>query len=341
MRIKPKDILGLLKETFSEWSEDHAPRLGAALAYYTIFSIAPLLIIVIFVLSNVWVSQGYDVQADLIRQISAQVGPEAAQAIGDMLENAATNAAEGILPTVLGIVALLVGATTVFSQLQAALNTIWEIRPKPGRALKGLVMSRLLSFGLILTIGFLLLVSLVLSTALAALGKYAADLLPGAATLWRILELGVSFSIVTLLFAMIYRYLPDVEIAWRDVWMGAAVTALLFTLGKYALGLYLGRSTTTSAYGAAGSFIVLLLWVYYSAQIFFFGAEFTQVYARRYGTRIRPAPYAMRIVAQAETEPQAVVPVPLPPAPSRPSLLRHVLPVVAAFLAGRLLGRRR
>jgi membrane protein len=196
------------------------------------------------------------------------------------------------------VVTLFVGATGVFVQLQDALNSIWGVRRKPGRGLRNFIKDRLLSFALILGIGFLLLVSLILSAGLSALGNFVTGLLPAQATLWQWINFGVSFGVITLLFAVIFKVLPDVKIAWRDVWIGALLTALLFNLGKYLLGLYLGRSSVTSAYGAAGSLVIVLLWVYYSAQILFFGAKFTQIYSNRYGSHLEPAPGAEAVTVK-------------------------------------------
>ncbi len=353
MRVKTKPVLDLLKETLSEWSEDNAARLGAALSYYTIFSIAPLLIIVIYIVGMVWGNQSGQVRAEIINQIQSLTGPQGGEAITTMLDNASSEKSEGVLATVLGFAALLFGATGVFAQLQGALNTIWDVKLKPGGGIKAFLQTRVLSFGMILAVGFLLLVSLVVSTVLTAMSNYLSELMPGTGFVWQIVNIVVSFAVITLLFAMIYKILPDVEIDWRDVWIGAAITALLFTLGKFAIGLYLGHSSAASTYGAAGSLVVLLLWIYYSAQIFFLGAEFTQVYARRYGTRIQPSRHAMRIPEAGEvcepdeaTEPtngkapvQQVSGGPVPVVRQRPSALKRVGALVAVFLVGRFLGK--
>ncbi len=293
MSAKLRIILDLLKEAYSGWSEDNASRLGAALAYYTIFSLAPLLIIAIAIASAVWGGQSGALQENVLEQMRQLLGPQGAEVVQSMLEGTSRPGAGGLLPTVLGVAALLFGATGVFVQLQSALNTIWNVKPDPERGWLNMVAARLLSFGAILVVGFLLLVSLVVGAALSLVSGELTGLAPGAEWLARLLSLAVSVGVITLLFAFIYRYLPDVEISWRDVWVGAGITALLFTLGKWALGVYLGQSSTASAYGAAGSLVVLLIWVYYSAQIFFFGAELTEVYARRYGTEIRPSEHAV------------------------------------------------
>ncbi|HYG62220.1 MAG TPA: YihY/virulence factor BrkB family protein [Thermoanaerobaculia bacterium] len=295
MNARVKTGFEMLKETFQEWKDDDALQLGAALAYYTIFSLAPMLLVVIAVAGLVW--QREAVQGEIVHQIQGLVGQQGAEAIQTMIANAGRQGEKsGILATIIAVATILFGATGVFTQLQSSLNHIWDVEPKPGAGVRGLLKTRLLSFGMILAIGFLLLVSLVVSTALAAVGTYMTSLLPaGAEILMKALTFAVSFAVITVLFAMMYRFLPDVKIAWRDVWVGATVTALLFTIGKFLIGLYLGNSSVASTFGAAGSVIVLLLWIYYSTQILFFGAEFTQVYATRYGSRIEPDKDAVRV----------------------------------------------
>jgi membrane protein len=204
----------------------------------------------------------------------------------------------GVLATVVGLVTILFGATGVFVQLQDSLNHIWDVEAKPGQGLRSFIMTRVISFGMILGIGFLLLVSLVVSAAVSAVGAWATGLLPGAKILVEILTFLVSFGVVTLLFAMIYKVLPDVKLAWRDVWIGATATALLFTIGKFLIGLYLARGSVSSSYGAAGSVVVLLLWIYYSSQILFFGAEFTKIYASRHGSHVAPEEHAVPVVQE-------------------------------------------
>lgn len=291
--MKLKDIWEIIRQTFQEYSEDNVARLAAALSYYTIFSIAPLLVIVIFI-AGLWFSQ-QSAQEQIIAQIEALTGSQAAaQAITEMIAGAQVSST-GIVATVIGIATLLFGATGVFVQLEDALNTIWEVKEAPGRGFMTVIKDRFLSFTMILGIGFLLLVSLVISAALSMLGEALSGALPGGGFLWQIANQAISFGVITLLFAMIFKILPDVKIAWRDVWLGAAVTALLFTIGKWAIGLYLGTSGVSNAYGAAGSLIVILLWVYYSAQILLIGAEFTQVYARRFGKEIVPERGAVRL----------------------------------------------
>ncbi|ALF52260.1 ribonuclease BN [Nostoc piscinale CENA21] len=278
-------IVQLFQETFQEWSEDKASRLAAALAYYTIFSIAPLLIIVIAIAGAVF---GEDAaRGEIVRQIQGLVGPDGAEFIEIAIRNA-SQPKTGAIASVISILILLLGATGLFTELQDALNTIWEVKPKPGRGVKNVVRQRALSFAMILGIGFLLLVTLIISTALTAIVGYFSNLLPGVDVIWQFVNFILSFVITTLLFGLIFKVLPDVKITWNDVLIGAVITSLLFSLGRYLLGQYLGNSSFGSTYGAAGSLVVILAWVYYAAQILFFGAEFTQVYARRYGSGIRP-----------------------------------------------------
>jgi membrane protein len=229
------------------------------------------------------------------------LGPQAAEAIQGMLQSAGKTGA-GIVATAVGVGTLLLGASGAFAQLQDALNTIWEVKPKAGRGVRGMLRDRFLSFSLVLAIGFLLLVSLVLSAALAAVGKYLAGILPVSSALMQGLNFALSFAVTTFLFALIFKVLPDVRIRWRDVWIGAAVTALLFSVGRFLIGLYLGRSSVSSAYGAAGSLVVLLVWIYYSAQILLLGAEFTQVYASKFGNGMTPKPNAERVGGAEGTE---------------------------------------
>jgi len=275
-------VLALLKETFSKWYGDNAPRLGAALAYYTVFSLSPLLVIVIAFAGLVFGREA--AQGEIVAQLQGLIGEESARAIQAMIESA-HKPSSGMIATVIGILTLLIGATGVFAELHDALNGIWGVEPKSGLGLMGVVRDRFLSFAMVLGVGFLLLVSLALSAGLAALGKLMGGMLPTPIFVGGIVNLFVPFMVITLLFAMIYRILPDIEIAWSDVWIGAAFTSLLFTIGKFLIGFYLGRSSVASAYGAASSLAIILIWVYYSAQIFLFGAEFTRVYAKKYGSQ--------------------------------------------------------
>ena len=284
----------LLKITFSQWRQDQASVMAAALAYYTVFSLAPLLIIVIAIAGAVFGEQA--AKGELVMQMQGLIGKEGAQLIQTAIENASQlDPSKGPIPTLINIVLLLSGASVIFGQLQQSLNRIWNVEPKPGNGIIDFLRKRLLSFSIVLVIGFLLLVSLVISTILVILGNYLRDLVPGFTYLWQLLNFLVSFGIVTLLFALIFKILPDAKIAWKDVWMGAALTALLFDIGKFLLGFYLGKTSLASAYGAAGSLVIILTWVFYSAQILFLGAEFTQVYVRSGGKEIAPAEYAMRV----------------------------------------------
>jgi membrane protein len=294
-----KTIWSLLKETFSEWSEDKASRLAASLAYYTVFSIAPVLIIVISVAGLVFGREA--AQGQIEAQIQGLIGEESAQFIQTLIE-ASSNKTTGTIAAVIGIATLLFGATGLFGQLQDALNTIWEVTPKPGRGVMGIIKDRFLSFTMVLGIGFLLMVSLVISAALASLNEFLGSLFADMAILGQGLNSIISFGVITLLFAMIYKVLPDVEIAWGDVWIGAAVTALLFTIGKFLIGLYIGHSAVASSYGAAGALVVVLLWVYYSAQILLLGAEFTQVYAKKFGSHIVPDEDAVAVTEEARAQ---------------------------------------
>jgi membrane protein len=283
--VKIGDIGGLFKETYTDFVEDKAPRLGAALAYYTAFSLAPLLVIVIAIAAMVFGQEA--AQGQIVGTIQGFVGENGARAIQEMIAGASKHGS-GITATIIGVITLLFGASGVFGQLQDSLNTIWEVQPKAGRGIWGFIRDRFFSLTMVLGTGFLLLVSLVLTSAISMLGDFLGSRLPGGETLWQGINLVMSLAITTGIFALIYKYVPDLEIRWRDVIVGALVTGMLFTLGKFLIGLYLGKSTVASAYGAAGSLIVVLLWVYYSAQILFFGAEFTQVYANKYGSRVVP-----------------------------------------------------
>ena len=289
MQIKIKSIFKLLKEAFQEWQEDKVSLLAAALAYYTVFSITPLLVIAIAIAGAVF---GKDTaKGEILAQINSLVGEQGAQVIETGLNNA-NQPQVGSFASIVSVVILLIGASGVFAQLQQALNTVWNVKAKPNAGIMEFIRKRLLSFGMVLVIGFLLLVSLILSAVLSGISKLEIVVLPGFTPMWQILNFAISFGFISLLFALIYKYLPDAKIAWKDVWVGAIITALLFTFGKFLIGLYLGRGSLGSTYGAAGSLIVFLAWVFYSAQILLFGAEFTQVYSRKYGRKIRPDSHA-------------------------------------------------
>lgn len=285
-------IFGLLKKVVSEWIDHEVSRMGAALAFYTFFAIAPLFVIVLAV-AGFWFGE-QAARRELFSQVSGLVGSEGTVAI-QALVSAAHKPKTGAWATVIAVVTLFVGATGVFVQLQDALNSVWSVRRVPGRGLRNFIKDRLLSFALIVGLGFLLLVSLVLSAGLSAMDKFMVMSVPAHETIWQWINFVLSFGVIALLFAMIFKVLPDVKIAWRDVWIGAIITALLFNVGKHLFGLYLGRSGVASVFGAAGSLVIVLLWVYYSAQILFFGAKFTQVYSNRYGSHLGPVPGAEEV----------------------------------------------
>lgn len=281
--IIPRAILMLFKDTFLEWYADRGSRLGAALAYYTVFSLAPLLIIAITIVALVFEQEA--AQRHIILQMQELVGADGAKTIQTLLDRA-YRPSSGIAATSIAIAMLLFGATIVFSELQDALNSIWSVPARFERGfLIGLMRDRFLSFMMVLGIAFLLLLSLVLSGVLAALGEILANSLSGHFDVLRIGNLLFLFSMVTLLLAMIYKILPDVDIAWSDVLIGAVLTSMLFMIGKFLIGFYLSLSRIAWAYGAAGSLVIVLVWIYYSAQILYFGAEFTKVYAHRYGSK--------------------------------------------------------
>lgn len=274
-------IWSLIKESVDGWSDDRCGRTGAALAFYTIFSLAPVLVIAIGIASLVFGEQA--ARGEIFAQLRGMLGEQGAATIQSLLESSHRDST-GLIATLVGFVTLLLGATTAFTELKAGLDEIWGVEPERRQSILYTLQSRLLSFGLVLSVGFLLLVSLVISAALAALAKYWGTL-GVAGILLEVLNASVSFVLVTGLFAAIYKLLPTRRIPWRDVWVGAAITALLFSVGKTLIGLYLGNGAIASSYGAAGSFVVVLIWVYYSAQIFLLGAEFTKFYAFRYGSR--------------------------------------------------------
>jgi membrane protein len=285
------DSWATVKETASDWLEDEASRLAAALAYYSLLSLAPLLVIVVAI-------AGFFLGQDAARgriagQLATVVGAEPALGIQSILASA-RSPTSGVLSMVVGVVTLFIGASGVFGELQSSLNTIWGVKAKPGRMIWGELTARFLSFTMVLGVAFLLLVSLVVSSVLSALGTRFSAALPGGEAVWQVVNFSFSLGSITVLFALIFKFIPDAEIRWRDVWLGAAFTACLFTVGKLVLGLYLGKAAVGSSYGAAGSLIALVVWVYYAAQILFMGAEFTCVQARRNGREIRPSNDAVR-----------------------------------------------
>jgi len=280
--VNLREIADLSKQAFRGWLADDAASMGAALAFYTLFSMAPLLLLVISLAGLVI---GTDTARDLIHtQLTALLGDKGAGAVQSVLQ-AADDRAEGLVAATVSFLTLILGATTVFAELRRDLDRIWKFKKQQSQGLWKLIGARVWSFGLVLTIGFLLMVSLVLSATVTALGSYFAASLPGAPLILRGLEFLVSFVVITGLFAMIYKILPSARIEWNDVWVGAAVTSLLFWIGKYLIGLYIAKSAVASPFGAAGTLVVVIVWVYYSAQIFFLGAEFTRAYALRRGSR--------------------------------------------------------
>jgi len=285
---------GLLKQTFSEWLEDKAPQLGAALAYYTVFSLAPLILVLRAIVGLLFRNDPGGAWNKITEQMSYFLDKSAVEVVQNIAQKAA-QPNKSLLATIIGILLALFGASGVFGQLQDALNTIWGVRAKPGAGIWGFLRSRFLSFAMVGGVCFLLLVSLTLESVLKGFSHYIQGVLPGGIVIAIAVYWIFDLAVVILLFAIIFKFLPDAKIRWRDVWIGAAITAIFFAIGKWALGLYLGSGSAASAYGAASSLITLLLWVYYSSQILLFGAEFTQVYACRAGRGITPDEHATRI----------------------------------------------
>jgi len=268
--------IGLLKDTFNNWTAHKAPRMGASVAFYSLLSFAPLLILIAAIIALVFTKEtAHKGLADQARQM---MGNRGADIVDSLLANA-QKPSSGILASVIAFLTLLFGASGVFIELRDALNTIWDAKPQTNAGWKGMLKERLFSFGMVLSIGFLLLVSLILSTALAFIGTFFEQVVPVPPAVLEAVNFVVSFAVISVLFALMFKFVPAVHIAWRDVLIGAIGTALLFTIGKFLLGLYLGKASVGSAYGAAGSLVAFIVWVYYSAQIFFFGAEFTRVYS--------------------------------------------------------------
>lgn len=279
-----KRFFGLFKSAGKEFSNDKGTTLAAAIAYYTIFSIAPLLVIAIAIAGLVFGQA--QAQAQIVNQLRAFMGNAGATAIEQMLANA-NKAHGGTWAIIIGVVILLLGAAGVFIQLKQSLNMVWNVpQQKTASGVKGLISQRLLAFGMVFAIGFLLMVSLVVDAAISSFAKYGSTTLPGGEAVWQGIQLGISFVVFAVLFAMMFRFLPDIHVRWRDVWFGAFFTSLLFIIGKYLLALYIGKSSVGSSFGAAGSLVVLLVWIYWSSNIFLFGAEFTQVHARSRGEKL-------------------------------------------------------
>jgi membrane protein len=285
---------GLLKQTFSEWLEDKAPQLGAALAYYTVFSLAPLILILLAIVGLIFRNDPGGAWNKITEQMSYFLDKSAVEVVQNIAQKAA-QPNKSLLATIIGILLALFGASGVFGQLQDALNTIWGVKAKPGGGIWGFLRSRFLSFAMVGGVCFLLLVSLTLESVLKGFSHYIQGVLPAGVVIAMAVYWIFDLAVVILLFAIIFKFLPDAKIQWRDVWIGAGMTAIFFGIGKWALGLYLGSGSAASAYGAASSLITLLLWIYYSSQILLFGAEFTQVYACRAGRGIAPDEHAIRV----------------------------------------------
>ena len=285
---------GLLKQTFSEWLEDKAPQLGAALAYYTVFSLAPLVLVLLAIVGLIFRNDPGGAWNKITEQMSYFLDKSAVEVVQNIAQKAA-QPNKSLLATIIGILLALFGASGVFGQLQDALNTIWGVKAKPGAGIWGFLRSRFLSFAMVGGVCFLLLVSLTLESLLKGFSHYIQGVLPGGIVIAMAVYWIFDLAVVILLFAIIFKFLPDAKIQWRDVWIGAGMTAIFFAIGKWALGLYLGSGSAASAYGAASSLITLLLWVYYSSQILLFGAEFTQVYANQAGRGVAPDERAMRV----------------------------------------------
>ena len=294
----PKSFFGtafeLLKLTAQEWLQDKAPQLGAALAYYTVFSLAPLILVLLAIVGVLFHDDPAGVWSKLTEQMSYFLDKSAVDVVQNIAQKA-SQPGKSTPATIIGVALAVFGASGVFGQLQDALNTVWGVKAKPGLGIWGFLRSRFLSFAMVAGVCFLLMVSLAIEALLKAFSHYIQTVIPGGLTIAVSVYLIFDFAVITTLFAMIFKVLPDVKTRWRDMWIGAAMTAVFFLIGKWALGLYLGSGTAASAYGAASSLITLLLWIYYSSQILLFGAEFTQVYASEFGAPLEPSKYAVRI----------------------------------------------
>ena len=294
--LNPRNLWWLFKTTFNEWLEDKAPQLGAALAYYTVFSLAPLILVLLAIIGVVFRNDPNGAWDRITEQMSYFLDPSGVQVVQDIAKTAAKPSAS-FWATVIGIALALFGASGVFGQLQDALNTIWGVKAKPGAAIWDYIRIRFLSFAMVAGVCFLLLVTLTIEAILKGFSSYLESSLPGGAAMAFAIYMTVDLGLVVLLFAGMFKLLPDVEVRWADVVVGATMTALLFLIGKWALGLYLGSGAAGSAYGAASSLVTLLIWIYYSSQILLFGAEFTQVYANRFGAGGKPSKHAVAIAA--------------------------------------------
>ncbi len=344
--MKVRDGWRLLKDTYNEWDNHDAMTLSAALSYYTVLSLAPLLIVVLAVIGLVLGSQA--AHGQIIAQLQSLLGAEGARAVDTVVTNA-HKPATGTVAGILGIITLFISASGVFNQLRVSLNRIWDVKNESSSGIMSTIRERFLSFGMLLAIGFLLLVSLVISATVAAAGKYMGGVIPIPSFVLELLNIAVSLGFVTVLFALIFRFLPDEKVEWGNVWLGAFVTSLLFTIGKFLIGMYIGQASFGSAYGAAGSLVIVLAWVYYSAIIFFFGAEFTHVYATEFGSlkdRSKPAGAPTMTVpieklqqpVRAETRPQIQHATPAPPVRETDSVLTGVGARAAGLLVVAALG---
>ena len=288
------NAFGLVKQTAQEFLQDKAPQLGAALAYYTVFSLAPLILVLLAIVGVVFRHDPAGAWNKITQQMSYFLDPSAVQVVQNIAQKA-SEPGKSTIATIIGVALALFGAGGVFGQLQDALNTIWEVKAKPTQSIWGFLRNRFVSFTMVAGVCFLLLVSLTLETLLKGFSHYVQGVLPGGLLVAMTVYLIFDFAVIVLLFAMIFKFLPDATVHWRDVWIGAVITAMLFGIGKWLLGLYLGSGAAGSAYGSASSLITLLLWVYYSSQILLFGAEFTQVYADRSGREVKPDQHAVRV----------------------------------------------
>jgi membrane protein len=306
LNLNPKRLMHLFVRSAKAWSDDYAPSMGAAISYYTVFSLAPLLVIVIAIAGAVFGREA--VQGQIAAQLSGLIGEQGATLVQSLVA-ASSDMHKGLIAGIVSVVVLIIGATSVFTELQSALDRIWHIPPsqKPS-GIVAMLKARLLSFGLILGLVFLLMVSLIVSAGVAAFGEFTGGLMPGAEALLQVLNIAVSLGIATVLFAMIYKLLPNTHIEWRDVWVGAFTTALLFEIGKFLIGLYLGKSNMTQTFAAAGSLVVLIAWVYYAAQIFLLGAEFTKLYAQEHGSHAADHAVKMTEVTAAQGVPAEKLP---------------------------------
>jgi membrane protein len=298
-----REVFPLFKQTFNEWLEDKASQLGAALAYYTVFSLAPLILVLLAIIGVLFRDDPSGAWSRMTQQMSYFLDKSALDVVQQIAQKA-SQPGKSLVATIIGIALAIFGASGVFGQLQDALNTVWGVKAKPGLGIKGFLRARFLSFTIVAGVCFLLLVSLVIEGLLKGFSHYVQRRVPGGLALATSVYVVFDIAVVILLFAMIFKYLPDVKVRWRDVWIGSVMTALLFALGKWALGLYLGSGAAASAYGAASSLITLLLWIYYSSQILLFGAEFTQVYARKFGPEIKPDDYAVCIERKEIEQPK-------------------------------------